>query len=119
MGSLAAWRLQQAGARVHLLHPHVSDVSRTLFWPDGREESLVLRADNRMPVRALVLAVEAPDTEAALAHWRARLCNDVLVLRLQNGVGSVRAESLPADARLFHVVTTDAAWRTGEQIRVV
>ena len=119
MGTLAAWRLQQAGARVHALHASLASITRTLAWPGGRQASLCLEVDHDGPVQALLLAVKTPDTVAALAQWRSRLHDDVLVLRLQNGMGSVTPADLPASARLYHLVTTDAAWRRGGHVQVV
>ncbi|MFN3714003.1 MAG: ketopantoate reductase family protein [Alcanivoracaceae bacterium] len=119
MGSLAAWRLQQAGMTVRVIRPTALSLQRTLHWPDGRQVSLSLPSAGDEPIARLLVAVKAGDTHDAVTPLLPRLGASASVLRLQNGMGSFDGVALPASARLFHLVTTDGAWRQGEQIHVV
>jgi 2-dehydropantoate 2-reductase len=119
MGSLAAWRLQQAGKTVRVIRSAQLSLQRTLHWPDGRQVSLSLPAAGDEPIARLLVAVKAGATRAAVAPLLSRLVANASVLRLQNGMGSLDGLSLPPSARLCHLVTTDGAWRDGEQIHVV
>jgi 2-dehydropantoate 2-reductase len=119
MGTLAAWRLQQAGMEVRVIRPESGSLQRTLRWTDGSEALLSLPAAGDEPVSRLLLAVKAGDTRAAILPLLSRLSARASLLRLQNGMGSFDGLTLPADARLFHLVTTDGAWRQGDQVQVV
>ena len=117
MGSLASWRLQQAGLRTCMAGGTAA--SRTLIWPDHRSQTLALAADDQGPIHALLLAVKAGDTQVALQPLLPRLADNALLLRLQNGMGTLDGLPLPANLRIIDAVTTDGAWRQDDCIHVV
>lgn len=119
MGSLAAARLLAAGISLRLISRDHQPARRQLHWPDGRTSSITLVADDGEPIRHLVVAVKAGDTVAALQPLLSRLHPQAEILRLQNGMGSLDALSLPATVRCLHLVSTDGAWRDAEKIQVV
>ena len=87
-------------------------LNKVLTFADGRApQSLSLPALPRSqwaslpPLRQLIVACKTPYSAAALAGLP--LADNVLVLRLQNGLGSLDG-LLPTNARLIEVVTTSA-----------
>lgn len=120
IGSLAAHRLLQSGYQVRSINRQQTAQQRTLHWPDGRQHTFSLPpATLDEPIDRLLLAVKAGDTRAALQPLVARLHPTAVILRLQNGMGSLGGVALPAALQIFHLVTTDGAWRNGEQVHVV
>lgn len=120
IGSLAAHRLLQSGYQVRSINRQQTAQQRTLRWPDGRQHTFSLPAATLdEPIDRLLLAVKAGDTRAALQPLVARLHPTAVILRLQNGMGSLDEVALPAALQIFHLVTTDGAWRNGEQVHVV
>ena len=119
MGSLAAARVQASGFSLRVLSRDRRPLQRQLHWPDGRSLFLNMAAAGDEPVRRLIVAVKAGDTAAALQSLSARWSDDVDILRLQNGMGSLDGVTLPAAARVLHLVSTDGAWRDGEHVHVV
>ena len=118
LGTLAANRVLAAGFSLRVISRH-TNVQRTLYWPDGRhwQATLTLAADE--PIQRLIIAVKAGDTVAALTPLLPRLDPHCHILRLQNGMGSLDSIDLPSQARRFHLLTTDGAWRKGNQVQVV
>jgi 2-dehydropantoate 2-reductase len=119
IGTLAASRLLAAGFDVRLIGRHGQSLQRRLHWPDGSQRVLILPEAGAEPVRHLLLAVKAGDTLLALQPLLSRLAAGAEILRLQNGMGSLDEVSLPESVRVLHLVTTDGAWRAGEDIHVV
>lgn len=119
MGSVAAWRLQQAGGKTTLLHPHPESYERQLIMPDGQRHHYQLDKDQQDSITHLILAVKATDTVAALTPYLPRLTKDATLIRLQNGMGTLEQLQLPQDLTIIHAVTTDGAWREDEVIHLV
>lgn len=117
MGTLAAWRLQQAGHRTFLAGGDASE--RSLIFSDDQQLALTLDADPDEPIQALVVAVKAGDTVSAVTPLLPRLAPGAVLIRLQNGMGTLDDVALPDNTRVVHVVTTDGAWRDGKHIHVV
>ncbi|MES1924907.1 ketopantoate reductase C-terminal domain-containing protein [Salinisphaera sp. T31B1] len=108
IGTMAAWYLGRAGHGVRLARPGAARRHKTLFLStDEAARSLVLEppADDGEPIRHLVLACKTPWNAAVLDALP--LADDVCVLRLQNGIGDLRAW-LPESARLIETITTNA-----------
>lgn len=113
MGTLAAHYLSAARLPVIVLRrDDALSLKKVLTFADGRApQHLSLPALPRSqwaiqpPLRRLIVACKTPYSAAALAGLP--LADDVLVLRLQNGLGSLDG-LLPANARLIEVVTTSA-----------
>ena len=118
MGSLASQRLQRAGFSTRLAGSQTA-ASRRLTMPDGKQTLVSLDADDAGPIRALLLAVKAGDTTQALTPLLPRLSHDTLLLSMQNGMGTLDGLVLPDGLRVVHAVTTDGAWRDGNDIHVV
>lgn len=120
MGSLAAHRLLQSGYQVRSINRQQTAQQRTLHWPDGRQHTFSLPAASEdEPINHLLLAVKAGDTRTALTPLITRLSPSADILRLQNGMGVLDEIVLPDSVRVFHLVTTDGAWRSAEQVHVV
>lgn len=120
MGSLAAWSLQQAGyIPVRLDQRHSGTLRRQIRFPDGSHASCTLQADSNEPIQRLLLAVKGGDTREALAPLLPRLAGNLTLMRLQNGMGTLDNLVLPPATQIIHLVTTDGAWRDGDQIHVV
>lgn len=119
MGSLAAARLLASGFSLRLISRDHQPAQRQLHWPDGRSSSIHLAADDGEPIRHLVVAVKAGDTLAAIEPLLSRLHSQAEILRLQNGMGTLDGLPFPKQVRCLHMVSTDGAWRAGEQIHVV
>lgn len=119
MGSLAAARLLAAGFSLRLISRDRQPARRQLHWPDGHSSTILLAADNGQPIHHLVVAVKAGDTRAAIQPLLPRLHPQADILRLQNGMGTLDDLPLPKEVRCLHLVSTDGAWRAGEQIHVV
>lgn len=109
MGTLAARYLMRAGFPVTVVRGDgPPTLEKTLDFADGRAaETLRLPrvASPMAPIRRLLVACKTPYSAAALDGLP--LAGDVLVLRLQNGLGSLDG-LLPAGATLIEVVTTSA-----------
>ncbi|RJS91979.1 ketopantoate reductase family protein [Salinisphaera sp. Q1T1-3] len=115
MGTLAAGYLQAAGESVVVIRPGAAH-SRTTwlhFAATGarRRVTLPVRpAEACGPVVRLIVACKTPYTQAALAPIT--LADHALVLRLQNGIGSLEG-MLGDDQRLIEVVTASAVRSAG------
>lgn len=118
MGALAASRLQRAGHGTRLAGRH-GVVTHQLHFPEPSTRTVTLDADDGGPIHYLLVAVKAGDTAAALAPLQPRLADDLVLLRLQNGMGTLDGLALPADSRVVHALTTDGAWRDETGIHVV
>ena len=119
MGSLAATRFIDAGFTVRLAGTTPASQVRHLHWPDGHQRSLLLEADPTKPIKHLIVATKAADTARALYPLLPRLSNELTLVRLQNGLGSLDKFALPERTRLVEVVTTSGAWREQQTIHVV
>lgn len=118
LGTLAASRVLAAGFSLRVISRQPS-VQRTILWPDGRHWQSTLTPAADESIQRLIVAVKAGDTAAALAPLLPQLDPHCHILRLQNGMGSLDTISLPPQARRFHLLTTDGAWREGNQVHVV
>jgi 2-dehydropantoate 2-reductase len=119
LGTLAASRLCAAGISLKVIGRSGTTLQRTLLWPDGQVSHLMLEPAADEPIRHLLVAVKAGDTRSALLPLLTRLHPDVEILLLQNGMGALDTVPLPAGARVFHLVTTDGAFRQQDQVTVV
>lgn len=125
IGTLAAQRLLAAGYQVRSINRQQAELQRTLHWPDGRQHSFSLPAATAdEPIHRLLLAVKAGDTRTALEPLLPRLIlprqgTHADILLLQNGMGALHEIALPASLNIFHLVTTDGAWRRDDQVHVV
>lgn len=117
MGSLAAHYLQQAGFAT--LAANRGQQTRTLTWPNGTTTQLCLPADDQATITHLLLATKGPSTQAALAPLLPRLAANGVLVRLQNGMGTLANTPLPAAWQHIEAITTNAAWRQQEHITVV
>lgn len=109
IGTLAARYLTGTGFPVIVVRRDGPAVlEKTLVFADGRPAetlSLPVKPAPAAPIRRLAVACKTPYTAAALRGLP--LADDVLVLRLQNGLGSLDG-LLPAGATLIEAVTTSA-----------
>lgn len=109
IGTLAARYLTRAGFPVIAVRRDgAATLDKTLEFADGRPpEALSLPVDAAPagPIRRLAMACKTPYSATALRGLP--LADDVLVLRLQNGMGSLDG-LLPAGATLIEAVTTSA-----------
>lgn len=110
MGTLATHYLNAAGFPVIALRRNGGDaLQKTLNFTDGRPpERLILPVAGGSvgsPIQRLIVACKTPYTAAALDGLP--LADSALVLRLQNGLGSLDG-LLPESATLIEVVTTTA-----------
>lgn len=125
MGSMAACYLQAAGFRVEALvqDASASALKRELTFPSGESVSLSLAVTSPQAsspdITHVLLATKAGQTRAALAPWLSRLADDVTLVCLQNGMGQLDGIDLPPQVRLLPTITTNGAFRQGEQVRVV
>lgn len=117
MGSLAAHYLQQAGWQTVAANRNTQ--TRTLLWPTGEHTPLRLPADDGGAITHLLLATKGPSTQAALAPLLPRLAPNGVVVRLQNGMGTLANTALPPTWQCIEAMTTNAAWRQHERITVV
>jgi len=117
MGSLAAHYLQQAGWPT--LAANRGQQTRRLTWPNGTSTQLCLPADDQETITHLLLATKGPSTRAALAPLLPRLAPSGVLVRLQNGMGTLAKASLPAAWQRLEAITTNAAWRNQQHITVV
>lgn len=117
MGSLAAHYLQQAGWST--LAANRGAQTRTLVWPQGAASTLTLPADDNGTIKHLLLATKGPSTKAALAPLLPRLAPEGVLIRLQNGMGTLADVPLPPAWQCWEAITTNAAWRAQERITVV
>ncbi|ROO30643.1 ketopantoate reductase family protein [Salinisphaera japonica] len=110
MGTLAAFYLQRAGASVTVIRPGRPHQRRVHLRFAGDTRSQMLALPVRPPehvtaVTRLVVACKTPYSAARLAPID--LAPDALVLRLQNGIGSLDGLLRPSQ-RLIEVVTASA-----------
>lgn len=115
MGTLAACYLQTAGWPVTVVRPGPADRQRTRlrFTRDAHEHVVdlpVCSPAETGPISHLLVACKTPYTSARLASLA--LAPDALVLRLQNGIGSLDGR-LAVGHRLIEVVTTSAVKSAG------
>lgn len=125
MGSLAAGHLLDAGWQVDTLARHQearhqdTQLSRCLYWPDGRIQEFALAATIPERIDHLVLSVKAGQTQQALLPWRERLAANATLVCLQNGMGQLDDVAWPAGVNIVSAVTTNGAFREGGSVRVV
>ena len=110
MGTLAAFYLRQTGASVTVIRPGRPHYRRVQLRFAGKARAQELELPVRPPehvtsVTQLVMACKTPYSAARLAPID--LAPDALVLRLQNGIGSLDGLLGPAQ-RLIEVVTASA-----------
>lgn len=110
IGTLAAWHLTRAGHGVTVLGQQSGRRYKTLTFADERRPvSFSLASGSAVAdaglITHLALACKTPFTRAVLDQLT--LAEDVVVLRLQNGIAELRSR-LPAGARLIETVTTSA-----------
>jgi 2-dehydropantoate 2-reductase len=87
--------------------------------PNGSQHNYFLNADSGGPIQCLLVAVKACDTRNAIAPYLPRLATTVTIIRLQNGMGTLADIALPSHCNIIHAVTTDGAWRDGNNVHVV
>lgn len=122
IGALAAVHLGDAGHRVRVIREaHPPRLDARLTYADGgagRTLSLPVSAPAAIdaPITHLWISCKTPYTAERLA--RLPLADDVTVVRLQNGIGSLDGR-LPAGARLLEAVTTSAVRGTRDAHHVV
>jgi len=110
IGTLAAWYLSRAGHDITVLGKRAGPRPKRLIFADGRAPiSLTLTtgpaSPSSAPITHLAIACKTPFTRDVLD--RLTLADDVVVLRLQNGIGDL-SRCLPANARLIETITTNA-----------
>lgn len=108
IGTLAAHYLQRAGAEVCVLRPGAPGRHRALL--DFGDRRRTVTCPQQPPadcasIARLLVATKTPYTAAALA--RLDLADDTVVLRLQNGLGSLDGLLRPGQ-RLIEAVTESA-----------
>ena len=121
IGTLAAFYLQSAGARVTVVRPGEAKRRHVqLTFDDAATRTVELAVappGGRGPVSHLLMASKTPYSTAALA--RVDLADDATIIRLQNGIGSLDGRLAPGQ-RLIEGVTTSAVMSAGEgALRVV
>ncbi|WP_111657236.1 ketopantoate reductase family protein [Isoalcanivorax indicus] len=119
IGTLVASYLIQAQQPLRLAGRGGPPVLRTLIWPQGAQRTLTLPGDDDAPISQLLITTKAQDTAAALRPLLPRLTDTVLLVRLQNGLGSLDGLPLPDGSRIIEGITTSGAWRDGPRIQVV
>lgn len=120
MGSMAAGHLLDAGWQVDsLVRAKEKRIQRRITWPDGRVQKLDLEAACPTRIDYLLLSVKAGQTAQALLPWRGRLAANATLVCLQNGMGQLDGQVLPAGIDVISAVTTNAAFRESASIRVV
>lgn len=113
MGTLAAWYLYQAGHTVTVIHDALAHpISKQLAFcapPQHHHFQLPVITPRQSPahISHLIVAVKTPFSRKALSPIRSRLNSDSVVLRFQNGIGSLD-DLLPANATALEMVTTSA-----------
>ncbi|WP_199678687.1 ketopantoate reductase family protein [Salinisphaera sp. LB1] len=121
MGTLAAFYLQSAGAKVTVVRPGEAHQRRVrLAFADATIRDIeldVLPPADCGPVSRLLIASKTPYSAAALA--RVNLVENAEVIRLQNGIGSLDGR-LASGQRLIEGVTASAVMAADEAtLRVV
>lgn len=134
VASHATWHIVGAGnigiqvidyfQRAGLCVRHISDQTgphqEILQYADGQSRPVVIdriaRHHINQPIDRLIVACKTPFTDAALAGLP--LAESVVVLRLQNGLGSLDG-LLPERARLIEAVTTNAVMTDASGARQV
>ena len=119
IGTLAASYLTHAGQPVRRVGRGPAPLQRNLLWPDGRHQALTLPGDDGGRIQRLVITTKAQDTADALRPLLPRLADGALLLRLQNGLGSLDTLPLPEGLQLVDGLTTSGAWRDGARVQVV
>jgi 2-dehydropantoate 2-reductase len=122
LGSLSAYYLLQSGFTVSALPRTPTHlVARTLHFPlpQSAPITLSLRADDHgQPITHLWLTVKAHDTARALRPWLPRLANNVTIVCLQNGMGTLDGIDLPEACNLIYASSTNGVWRGADQIHI-
>lgn len=119
MGTLAAARLLDAGVPIHAIpHTPATHLGRTLNRPGQPPLTLTLPCWHGERISTLLVTVKAIDTARALLPLLPHLQADATLVMMQNGMGALDGIPLPATMRCIHAITTDGAWREGDQITV-
>lgn len=140
IGTLSAYYLLQAGFSVSALPRTPTHItSRTLHFPTQRPPiTLSICSDeycdeSAKPITHLWLTVKAHATAAALRQWLPRLADDVTIVCLQNGMGTLDKGpldkgpldkatldniALPPKAQIIYASSTSGAWRDADQVTV-